>query len=362
MLLAACGDPVSVEEQVYGGPDNPAADGSYTEAIVSVNGIASLDPVMLGGVEQWILIRGHDIGNPVLIYLHGGPGSPAIAYGRIAFGGLERDFTVVTWDQRGSGKSYSPSIDAQSITIEQLLADTRELIDLMRARFDVADVYLLGASWGSVLGVLTARDHPEAIHTYIGLGQYIDAVGTMRLAHAAVLDLATELGIQEAIDVLSTIQLYPEIDWDRWGDVVVWLEALGLGDIHDPSLIQSLTESLFAATEYTPEDFANQVAWQDLYWASPLNAGHGWVYGLVIPDRVPRLDVPVFFLSGRYDYKTPGELVEDDLDELDAPEGKSMHWFEDSAHALFFEQPEAFDDVMLESVLARPGPRVPDRF
>ncbi len=115
-ILGACSDPVSTEDEYVGGPENPARDGSYTAAIVSQNGVASLEPVMLGGVEQWILIRGHDVGNPVLIYLHGGPGSPAILYGRFAFSGLEQHFTVVTWDQRGCGKSYSPGIDAQTIT------------------------------------------------------------------------------------------------------------------------------------------------------------------------------------------------------------------------------------------------------
>jgi pimeloyl-ACP methyl ester carboxylesterase len=210
-ILAACSDPVSTGDRVFGGPENPARDGSYTAAITSENGIASLEPVLLGGVEQWILIRGYDVDNPVLIYLHGGPGSPAIPYGRIAFGGLERHFTVVTWDQRGCGKSYSPGIDAQSITLEQLLSDTRELISMMRERFQTDAVYLMGASWGSVLGVFTASDYPELLHGYIGVGQFVNAERTMRLAHAAALNKATELGNQEAIDELSAIHLYPEI-------------------------------------------------------------------------------------------------------------------------------------------------------
>jgi pimeloyl-ACP methyl ester carboxylesterase len=353
LMVAACSDPVSVEEKVFGGPENPARDGSYTAAIVSVNGVASLEPVMLGGVEQWILIRGYHVDNPVLVYLHGGPGSPAIPYARLAFGGLERYFTVVTWDQRGCGKSYSPEVSAQSITLEQLLSDTRELIEMMSARFATSDVYLLGASFGSVLGALTARDHPQLVHTYIGLGQFIDARETMRLAHAAALSIATDLGNQEAIDVLSTIQLYPEIDWDRWRDVVIWLEEFGLGDIHDTSLYPALRESLMPVTEYTSQDVADQSAWEQLYQDSPLNAGLNWVYGLNIPDQIPRLEVPVFFLTGRYDYKTPGELVEEYMEELDAPAGKEMVWFENSAHALFFEQRDEFNSVMLDTVLER---------
>ena len=354
-LLTSCGDPVSTGDIVHGGPENPAQDGSYTEAIVSENGIAALEAVVLGGVEQWILIRGHDVDNPVLIYLHGGPGSPAIPYGRITFGGLERDFTVVTWDQRGCGKSYSPTVDAQSITLEQLLSDTRELIAMMRDRFETDAVYLMGASFGSVLGVFTARDHPELLRAYIGVGQFVDAERTMRLAHAAALDKATELGVQDAIDQLSTIQLYPEIDWDRWKDVVPWLEAFGFGDIHNTSLIPALRDTLMAATEYTPQDFANQDAWEQLYWASPLNGDPAWVYGLEVPDQVPRLDVPAFFLSGRFDYKTPGELVEEYVDLLEAPAGKQMIWFENSAHALFFEEREAFRSVMLNAVLDGSG-------
>ncbi|KPJ85990.1 MAG: hypothetical protein AMS18_15905 [Gemmatimonas sp. SG8_17] len=354
-LLAACSDPVSTGDDIFGGPENPARDGSYTAAIVSEKGVASLEPVMLGGVEQWILIRGYNVENPVLIYLHGGPGSPAIPYGRFAFSALEQHFTVVTWDQRGCGKSYSPAIDAQSITLEQLLSDTRELIALMRQRFAADAVYLMGASWGSVLGAFTARDYPELLHAYVGVGQFVNAERTMRIAHAAALSKATELGNQEAIDELSAILLYPEIDWNKWRDLVPWLEAFGLGDIHDTSAYAALIDSLLAASEYTQQDFANQDEWEQLYWASPLNADPAWVYGLEVPSEVPRLEVPVFLLSGRFDYKTPGELVAEYLAVLEAPAGKQMIWFENSAHALFFEERGAFRSVMLDMVLDASG-------
>ncbi|UCD23743.1 MAG: alpha/beta hydrolase [Gemmatimonadota bacterium] len=347
--LISCSDPVSVGGIIKGGLENPASDGSYTQAINSENGIAALEPVVLGGVEQWILIRGYDVTNPVLIYLHGGPGSPAIPYGRFAFSGLEQDFTVVTWDQRGCGKSYSPTIDVQSITLEQLLSDTRQLIVMMRGRFE-SDVYLMGASWGSVLGILTARDDPDLLSAYVGVGQFINAERTMRLASAIALKKATELGIQEAIDELSTIQLHPEIEWDRWKDVVPWLEAFGFGDLHDTSLYSALIDTLRAATEYTAQDFANQNEWEQLYWASPLNADLGWVHGLDISSQVMLLDVPILFLAGRFDYKTPGELVEEYLNVLEAPAGKQMMWFENSAHALFFEEREAFSSVIRNTV------------
>ncbi len=185
----------------------------------------------------------------------------------------------------------------------------------------------------------------------------MDAEQTMRLAHAAALDRATELGNQEAIDDLSGIQLYPEIEWDKWSVVVPWLEAFGFGDIHDPSLHTALVDSLTPATEYTLQDLANREEWEQLYGASPLNANadRPWVYGLDIPAEVPQLAIPAFFLSGRFDYKTPGELVEEYLTVLEAPFGSQMTWFENSAHALFFEEREAFRSVMLSDVLNGPG-------
>ena len=207
VLVAGCSDssepvtPPAPELTVFGGPDNPASDGSYTAEIVSVNGIATLETVSLGGVDQWVMIRGYDVDNPVLVFLHGGPGSPAIPYARFSFGGLEQDFTVVSWDQRGCGKSYDEELDPSSITLDRMLADTHELIELMQVRFGVQRIYLMGASWGSILGTLTARDHPELLHAYIGVGQVVNYTNSIPIAHAAALDRATALGLDDAIAV-----------------------------------------------------------------------------------------------------------------------------------------------------------------
>jgi len=352
-LLAACGGPTSTappDPNVHGGPTNPAPDGSYTEAIVSENGIASLEPVMLGGVEQWILIRGYDVSNPVLLFLHGGPGSPAMPYARFSFGGLERHFTVVTWDQRGCGKSYHEGINAASITFDRLLSDTQELMQRLRTRFGVQKVYLMGVSWGSILGALTARDHPEWLHAYIGVGQVVDFERSVPVAHAAALIRAGELGRDDAIAALSDIQVDP-VDWDRVGELSAWLEELGLGDIHDSSLIPGFAAEAGPLTEYTQANQAAEEAWQALYDASPLRTDETWLRALDLIGQVPRLEVPVFFLSGRWDYKAPGTLVQEYLGVLDAPAGKRMFWFEDSAHVPFIEERSAFHSLMIGTVL-----------
>ena len=358
VLLAGCSDsgPIgpSGDSDVHGGPDNPARDGSYTEAIVSETGIASLEPVVLGGVEQWILIRGYDVANPVLVFLHGGPGSPAMPYARFSFKGLEHHFTVVTWDQRGCGKSYREGLSAESITFDRMLSDTRELIQMMRARFGVQKVYLMGLSWGSLLGALTARDHPELLHAYIGVGQAVNVERGVPVSHAAALARATELGRDDAIAALSAIQVDP-VDWDQVGELYDWLEELGLGDIHDASLLPGFAQEAGPLTEYTAANEASEGAWRELYAFSPLLLDQTWLRTLNMLDMVPRLDVPVFFLAGRYDYKAPSFLVEEYLNALEAPAGKRMFWFENSAHVPFIEERPAFHSVMIETILAESG-------
>jgi pimeloyl-ACP methyl ester carboxylesterase len=350
--LAGCSDSTSPAAlRVFGGPNDPAPDGSYTDAIVSPNGIASLEPVTLGGVEQWILIRGYDVENPVLIFLHGGPGSPAIPYARYSFGGLERHFTVVVWDQRGCGKSYHAGIDPGSITLPRLLADAHELITMMSERFGVDKVYLMGLSWGSHLGTIIARDHPELLHAYVGIGQAVHSQRGLRLGYEAALDRAIELGVQEAIDQLSAIQTEPSIAWDDAVVVQGWLEVFGYGDLHDTSLYPELLDSLRAATEYTAQNIANEDAWQELYGSSVLITDQDWFFNLDLLSDVPRLEIPVYFMAGRFDYKTPTVLVEEYYAVLEAP-AKRIIYFENSGHIPNIEEREAFHSTMIDVVLA----------
>jgi pimeloyl-ACP methyl ester carboxylesterase len=350
-VLAGCSDSTSPAGlTVFGGPDNPAPDGSYTAPILSENGVASLEPVMLGGVEQWVLIRGYDVENPVLIFLHGGPGSPGIPYARYSMGGLERHFTVVTWDQRGCGKSYNAGIDPGSITLERMLSDTHDLIMMMRERFGVEKVYLMGISWGSILGAFTARDHPELLHAYIGIGQVVNVERGFRVAHEAALDKATELGHQEAIESLSGIQTDP-VDWDQMGTLSYWLEEFGYGDLHDTSQYPTLVDTLRAATEYTPANIANDDDWRALYASSPLLSDETWLHTLDLINQLLEFDIPIYFLAGRFDYKTPAVLVEEYLAALQAPV-KQIFFFENSAHMPNIEERELFHSSMINGILA----------
>ena len=138
----------------------------YATRIRAPNGISSLEEIELGGVKQWIFIRGEDTNNPVLIFLHGGPGEPILGMSssRNLDAELIKHFTVVHWDQRGAGKSYNNQLPVHSMSLGSLVEDCHALIDYTRARFDTQKVFLVGHSDGTQIGLLTAHRYPELIH------------------------------------------------------------------------------------------------------------------------------------------------------------------------------------------------------
>jgi pimeloyl-ACP methyl ester carboxylesterase len=156
--------------------------------------IAELTAVSLGGHDQTIMIRAHSADLPVLLYLSGGPGQSDLPYSRVLFEDLTQDFVVVSWDQRGTGKSY-PALDpVETLTLHQAVADTIELTNYLRQRFDEEKIYLMGESWGTTLGVLAVQQRPDLYYAWIGSGQMVSQRQTDRQLYQDVLDLAERTG------------------------------------------------------------------------------------------------------------------------------------------------------------------------
>ncbi len=161
-------------------PDEPTS----TPPIVDANGnpipgsIASLETIDLNGVEQWVLIRGHDTGKPVILFLHGGPGGADMVWRELFITKeLEKNFVVVLWDQRGAGKSFSKDLTEEEMRPDKFVEDTIALTNQLRSRFKQEKIFLLGHSWGSALGFLTIMKHPEyprLYHAYIAAGEAAD--------------------------------------------------------------------------------------------------------------------------------------------------------------------------------------------
>lgn len=304
------------------------------------DGVALLEEVELGGADQWILTRGKP-GNPVLLFLHGGPGMPAM-YLHHAFGrDLERDFIVVHWDQRGAGKSYDDDLPIESMNVRQMMSDALELIAMLRDRHKVKKVYLVGHSWGSYLGMLLVKENPELFKAYVGVGQVTDAERQGAIADMFIVRQARATDNRRAIAQLGQ---RGEIAREKW------LFEFG-GILYNETGYGVLVREGLRAPEYSLWDALN-VAKGSRF--SSNNMRYNVISGPLM-EEVTSVRVPIYFFQGRHDYVTPSELVEEYLDKLNAP-SKKLVWFENSAHYPFYEEPERFTEQM-EAVLGDTGGR-----
>jgi pimeloyl-ACP methyl ester carboxylesterase len=159
-------------------------------------GISSLEQITLGNVRQWIFIRGTDQSNPVLIFLHGGPGAPifGMSSARALDSELIKHFTIVHWDQRGTGKSYNTDIPINAMTFDRLVEDCNELIDYLRSRFNTRKVFLVAHSAGTIIGLEIAHKYPEKLYAYVGVGQIINEFEREQIWYNFILGEAEKSG------------------------------------------------------------------------------------------------------------------------------------------------------------------------
>ncbi len=318
-----------------------------TNPIDTPNSIAVLEEVELGGFPQSILIRGNDINNPVLLHVHGGPGSPAMPGNHKNGAWLEKDFVLVHWDQRGAGKSYRMRIPESSMNVDRFIEDCHELTLYLKQRFNREKIYIWGQSWGSLLGTLTVDRYPGDYIAYIGSGQVVELQRNEAISYRFVIDQARKRKDRIGIMNLTMIGDPPYRNILKTAVQRSYLNKYG-GAVYQ-SQKSSLPVSIFtSAPEYTALDSLRETRGM-LYTINQM-----WdevmTYDLI--RQVPRIEIPVYFLQGRHDYNTPWELVQEYYDVLDAPAGKKIVWFENSAHGPHREEPERFAEVMREIVLA----------
>lgn len=314
--------------------------------ISSSNGINSLEKVTLGGVDQWILIRGWNRDNPVLLMMHGGPGFPCMPFAHIA-ADLEKRFVVVHWDQRGAGKSYLPSEDS-SMNMKQFIGDTLELTDLLRGRFKQAGIFLCAHSWGSMIGALAVAQAPDRFSAYIAISQAANAPESERMMYRWALEKAADRGNEKATAELKKPGPPPYerfADYNRMVDWITRFSSLEHRPITGWHFARLALESPF-------------YSWVDLV-RIPLGArfsfSHLWreaFYKTDLLKQAPRLDVPVFFFLGRHDHTATASpaMAERYFNALEAPRGKRLVWFENSGHWPQLEEPARFQTEIIRAI------------
>ncbi len=310
--------------------------------------IASLEKVSLGGQKQWILIRGRDTTKPIVLFLHGGPGTSNMCLLRKYTGELEENFVVVTWDQRGAGKSYGAINPRSSMTINQFVLDTGELTQMLRNRFNQKKIFLVGHSWGSVIGVFSIQKYPDLYHTYVGIGQIANMQENERISYDWTLEQAKKAKDKRAIETLTQMGRPPYTgDWQK--KTITQRGLLGKygGELYGSSkgAFPLIFKSLITATEYTLVDkinfFRGILASNRLLWPELLTVN--------LSKQVPSVKVPVYFMLGKHDYEVPSVLAEQYFKLIEAPK-KELIWFENSAHLANVEESKKFNDLLTQII------------
>jgi pimeloyl-ACP methyl ester carboxylesterase len=313
----------------------------------SPRSISRLERIRLGGTEQWIRIQGKDTSNPVLLLIQQGPGLPMLheAADDNKQWYLEDDFVVVYWDQRACGKSFSRAIPPKSITLDQLIADTHELILALTQRFHVAQLYIAGFSLGGTIAALVASRHPELVRAVVCVDLDVQIDVAERVAYEFALQQATRKGNKRALRELRKIGLPPHLESTTFSTRVKWVTNFG-GVNRQATYTQLLLKTLrqlVLSRDYTLSDIVGTMR------------GIRFAQDQLLPDlaklnlfqMLPRQDVPVFLLQGRHDYVAPASSLEQYYQALQAPKGKQLIWFDESAHMPQYEEPGKFRETLL---------------
>jgi pimeloyl-ACP methyl ester carboxylesterase len=305
--------------------------------------------ININGVEQGMFIKSKDATHPVLLYLHGG--MPDYFLTQKYPTGLEDYFTVVWWEQRGSGISYSADIPPETMTLEQMISDTLELTNYLRHRFGKEKIYLMGHSGGTFIGIQAAARAPELYYAYIGMAQMSHQLKSEKLAYEYMLKQFKENGNGEMVRKLETA---PVTMTDGTPDAYLALRdeamhSLGIGTTRDMnSVISGIFLPSLTSREYTLIEKVNM-------WRGKSRSGVSSLWDKMLTtdlaEQVTALDLPVYFFHGIYDYTCSYTEARSYFEKLKAPL-KGFYTFEQSAHSPLFEEPEKMQHILQEDVLA----------
>jgi proline iminopeptidase len=307
--------------------------------IVSPQGVDERLEIPVGGTKQWISVRGRDRRNPIILMIHGGPASPEMQTSWTWQSDWEDYFTVVQWDQRGAGKSYvanDPAVIGPTLSLDRIADDAAEVVQYLKTRYGKDRVFVIGHSWGSVVGLTLAHRHPELLYAYIGMGQVIGGVANERAGYELTLKEAEARKNDVAVAELKSIAPYPEkdgsaplakINLERKWSVDFGGLTYGRKDLDYYSHLARLSP------DYSLADIA------------AIDQGAELSLPRLLPDmmafdytHVTDFGCPIFIFAGRYDLTTPSQPAADWLSRVHAPK-KGLTWFENSAHMMEVEEP-----------------------
>ncbi|GAA1750915.1 alpha/beta hydrolase [Kocuria aegyptia] len=322
---------------VVGADGRPATGGLTEKLYLDVN-----------GVRQGMFLRSRDAAQPVLLYLHGGMPEYFLTerYPTV----LEHHFTVAWWEQRGTGLSYSPDIPPETITAEQLIADTLTVTDYLRRRFGTDRIYLLAHSGGTFFGLQAAARAPERYHAYIGMAQMADQLQSELLAYQYMLRRFEERGDQRMARRLRNAPVTVTGGTPRAYLAIrdTTMHRLGVGTARDMhSVLSGVFWPSLRSPQYTPTEKLR-------LWRGKFTSGVStlWAENLAtdLGQTVTELAIPLYLLHGIHDYTCSYPLAQEYFEKVQAPL-KGFYTFHRSAHSPLFEEPERAQAILRDDVL-----------
>ena len=323
----------------------------WRHCIVSEHGIEECSYVRLGGIKQYIQIRGQDVRNPIILFLHGGPGNPTSCLSYHYQKGLEQDYTLVNWDQRGCGRTFYASHGKDApVSCEQILSDLDELVKYLCTRFGKQKIILLGYSWGTVPGVLYAKLHPERLHCYLSVCQCVHILSGTVYAAAQTAAKARLAGDDaRAARLERQIKHFSELD--RQFSKSGFLEYAKLRNVtcaYRKNAACRSTAAYIRTGLLSPDCHLLDLRWKlrqmllpHAYFAheQPL------ISYLSMEFDLRRLSTafatPIYFLTADDDRICPADMIEEYYHKVSAPDKRILR-IPNQAHTVFFDQPEVF--------------------
>jgi pimeloyl-ACP methyl ester carboxylesterase len=313
-------------------------------AITSPCGIDEASFVTLGGIEQWVTVRGQDRGNLVLLFLHGGPGDVTNPWTFALFAPWQKHFTVVQWDQRGAGRTLRKTGQkvAPTITVDRIVEDGIELAEHLRKRLQKDKILLVGHSFGSIIGVLMARARPDLFLAYVGTGQVADETRNYSVAYDALLRKARAVGDQTAIDELTRVGPPPYKSAEGYSVQRKWSNAFeGADQFLYGTIGLTLVAPGCSVRDLNDSADGQMLSGQRLV---PQTKSKG-------PKELGlEFAIPMFFFQGAEDFTTPTELARQYLDSIKAPR-KAFVAIEGGGHFAVFMKSDQF----LKELVSRVG-------
>ncbi|QOG17390.1 alpha/beta fold hydrolase [Bradyrhizobium sp. SEMIA] len=328
-----------------------------TLAIRSPNGVQEGAYVDIGGIKQWIQIRGEDRDNPVLLFVHGGPGGSTLPISS-GWRPWEKHFTVVQWDQRGAGRTYGAAGEdalAPTMTLERMTQDGIELVEYLRNHLHKDKIVLVGHSWGSFLGIHIVKQRPDLFYAYVGTGQVVGRVTfekSFELAITHLQELAQSASNSEALAELAPIVARPQITPQNRLVADKWSKSLGLPSIESFQLAGPVPPTFMP--DFSLLDWYN---WRKgmTFSAKYLRGREGPMFKRDVAALGLAFPIPVVFIEGDADYNTPSGPAEQLFNQIIAPH-KEFVRVRGGGHFIPFDRPDEF----LAELVAYVRPLVPN--